>query len=44
MTITGPDPLTAARPDEPVAETRRLRLAGGGFWARSGGAGAGASA
>ena len=33
MTITGPDPLTAARPDEPAAKTRRLRLSGGGFWA-----------
>jgi peptide/nickel transport system permease protein len=33
MAITGPDPLTAARPDEPVAKTRRLRLSGGGFWA-----------
>jgi peptide/nickel transport system permease protein len=33
MTITGPDPLTAARPDEPAAATRRLRFAGGGgFW------------
>jgi peptide/nickel transport system permease protein len=33
MTITGPDPLTAARPDQPAAKTRRLRLSGGGFWA-----------
>ncbi|HUK44803.1 MAG TPA: ABC transporter permease [Gaiellaceae bacterium] len=33
MAITGPDPLTAARPDQPVAKTRRLRLSGGGFWA-----------
>jgi len=29
MTITGPDPLTAARPDEPAAKTRRLQLSGG---------------
>src|SRR5262249_41518891 len=33
VTITGPDPLTAARPDEPAAKTRRLLLSGGGFWA-----------
>ena len=33
MTITGPDPLTAARPDQPAAKTRRLRLSGGGLWA-----------
>jgi peptide/nickel transport system permease protein len=33
MAMTGPDPLTAARPDQPVAKTRRLRLSGGGFWA-----------
>jgi len=32
MTITGPDPLTAARPDQPAAKTRRLMLSGGGFW------------
>jgi peptide/nickel transport system permease protein len=32
MTITGPDPLTAARPDEPAAATRQLRFAGGGLW------------
>jgi len=33
MTITGPDPLTAARPDQAAAATRRLRFAGGGgFW------------
>jgi peptide/nickel transport system permease protein len=33
MAITGPDPLTAARPDQPAAATRRLRFAGGGgFW------------
>jgi peptide/nickel transport system permease protein len=32
MAMTGPDPLTAARPDKPVAKTRRLRLSGGGFW------------
>jgi peptide/nickel transport system permease protein len=33
MAMIGPDPLTAARPDRPVAKTRRLRLSGGGFWA-----------
>src|SRR5262245_9007474 len=33
MAITGPDPLTAARPDQPAAKTRRLRLSAGGFWA-----------
>jgi peptide/nickel transport system permease protein len=33
MAITGPDPLTAARPDQPTAKTRRLSLSGGGFWA-----------
>jgi peptide/nickel transport system permease protein len=33
MAITGPDPLTAARPDGPADRTRRLRLSGGGFWA-----------
>jgi len=33
MTITGPDPLTAARPDQPAAKTRRLQLSGSGFWA-----------
>ena len=33
MTMTGPDPLTAARPDQPSAKTRRLALSGGGFWA-----------
>ena len=32
MAITGPDPLTAARPDQPAAKTRRLMLSGGGFW------------
>jgi peptide/nickel transport system permease protein len=32
VAITGPDPLTAARPDQPTAQTRRLRLSGGGFW------------
>jgi peptide/nickel transport system permease protein len=32
MAITGPDPLTAARPDQPVPKTRRLSLSGGGFW------------
>jgi peptide/nickel transport system permease protein len=33
MAITGPDPLTAARPDKPSAKTRRLSFSGGGFWA-----------
>src|SRR5579871_3099701 len=32
MAITGPDPLTAARPDLPSSKTRRLSLSGGGFW------------
>ena len=32
MTIVGPDPLTAARPDRPAAATRRLRFIGPGFW------------
>jgi peptide/nickel transport system permease protein len=32
MAITGPDPLTAARPDRPSSKTRRLSLSGGGFW------------
>ncbi len=33
MAITGPDPLTAARPDQPTSKTRRLSFSGGGFWA-----------
>jgi peptide/nickel transport system permease protein len=32
VAITGPDPLTAARPDQPVPKTRRLSFSGGGFW------------
>jgi peptide/nickel transport system permease protein len=32
VAITGPDPLTAARPDQPVAKSRLLQLSGGGFW------------
>jgi peptide/nickel transport system permease protein len=32
MTIVGPDPLTAARPELPASATRRLRFLGPGFW------------
>jgi peptide/nickel transport system permease protein len=32
MTIVGPDPLTAARPERPASATRRLRFIGPGFW------------
>jgi peptide/nickel transport system permease protein len=32
MTIVGPDPLTAARPERPAAATRRLGFIGPGFW------------
>lgn len=32
MTIVGPDPLTAARPERPAGAARRLRFIGPGFW------------